>query len=104
LLGHSLRRTPVRLDPPAVGTPPRVPIRYGWVTPPCISALVSSLSENEFFSILRLLALPVTWMRRTGAQAPGRSGSSEKEVSRAFKSAKSFASRAAIAASALPGG
>jgi len=32
--------------------PRRVPIRHGWVTPPCIWAFLSSLRQGVFFGIL----------------------------------------------------
>jgi hypothetical protein len=32
--------------------PRRVPIRHGWVTPPCIWTFLSRLTESEFFGIL----------------------------------------------------
>ena len=64
-MGAALRPTDqVRL------APRRVPIRHGWVTPPCIWTFLSSLGDKRFFSIL--LDWPPTLGGRGGRPDEGR--------------------------------
>jgi len=71
LLGRPLRRNWSTLDPPAAGTPPRVPIRQGWVTPPCIWTILSGLPRREISVAFPGLGVEIgkqgTWRAGDGA-------------------------------------